>query len=233
MITDALKYLVGLGAANRHEVYGEEYCDKMLLPVKPSTCASLNVSTLTAVVDYILEVPDRPIPARPIIVIEGPTLVQVISPLMAHEVRNNYVTSEPSLPAFRVDNWTPLDQFVPMIQSGFTDNYGQPSLIKTLAHISDETSIKTVDDGTSQQVEVREGIKKKYANLPNPVVLQPYATFPEIEQPEIPYVLRLNRQNGVQARLIEADGGAWEAACILRIKEYLANLVDDKAVILA
>lgn len=233
MIADALKYLVSLGAAKRHEVHGEEYSDKPLYPVKPSTCAGLEVSTLTAVVDYILECPDNPAHIKPIIVIERPTLVQIISPLMSHEVRNNYIMSEPLLPQLNISSWSPLDQFVPMIQSGFTSNYDQPALIKTLAHISDETSIRAIDDGTSQQVEVRQGIRKEYADLPNPVALQPYATFPEIEQPKIPYVLRLNKQNGVAARLIIADGNAWEAGCILKIKEYLAEHVGDKAVILA
>ncbi len=64
--------------------------------------------------------------------------------------------------------------------------------------------------------------------VPNPVILAPYRTFPEIEQVESKFIFRM--QEGPNAALYEADGGAWKNEAMRRIKEYLVeNLKELKA----
>ena len=70
-------------------------------------------------------------------------------------------------------------------------------------------------------------IKRGLANVediivPNPVKLQPFRTFHEVEQPEIEFVFRMkNGSSGVSCALFEADGGAWKFNAVHSIAEYL------------
>ena len=59
------------------------------------------------------------------------------------------------------------------------------------------------------------------AEVPNPVTLAPYRTFPEIEQVESKFIFRM--KEGPLAAIFEADGGAWKNEAMKRIKEYLVE----------
>jgi hypothetical protein len=61
--------------------------------------------------------------------------------------------------------------------------------------------------------------------VPNPVVLAPFRTFPEIKQPESKFIFRM--QSGPRAALYEADGGAWRNEAMSGIKEYLQDMLAD------
>jgi len=68
--------------------------------------------------------------------------------------------------------------------------------------------------------------------VPNPVVLAPFRTFPEVIQPESKFIFRM--QSGPQAALFEADGGAWRNEAMGRIKTYLEeqlNVIESIRVI--
>ena len=89
----------------------------------------------------------------------------------------------------------------------------------------------------SQSVTVKTGIASvSNVKVPNPVVLRPYRTFTEIEQPESRFIFRM--QEGGLCALFEADGGAWEKKAVINIKEYLSDklskeIENGQAVILA
>jgi hypothetical protein len=57
--------------------------------------------------------------------------------------------------------------------------------------------------------------------LPNPIALQPFRTFIEIEQPESIFVVRAHK--GPEFSLFLADGGLWKLKAIQSIKEYFRN----------
>ncbi len=58
--------------------------------------------------------------------------------------------------------------------------------------------------------------------IPKPMVLRPFRTFCEIEQPESKFIVRVRDRHGdFQIALFEADGGAWEMSAIHRIREYM------------
>ncbi|MDR2054492.1 MAG: hypothetical protein LBQ10_01270 [Desulfovibrio sp.] len=51
------------------------------------------------------------------------------------------------------------------------------------------------------------------------MMLRPYRTFNEVEQPVSPFVFRA--QEGPRFALIEADNGAWESVAMKSIKEFM------------
>ena len=109
-----------------------------------------------------------------------------------------------------------------MLQSGIADNDDKKLLLKFTGLIQEEAVKKTGDDGVSQAVTIKTGVATVGdAVVPNPVILAPYRTFPEIEQVESKFIFRM--QEGPYAALYEADGGAWKNEAMRRIKEYLVK----------
>lgn len=83
-------------------------------------------------------------------------------------------------------------------------------------------NIKIVDE-CEAKVEIDE---KFYIGVvvPNPVTLAPYRTFVEVKQPESKFVFRMRKsEEGPQAALFEADGGAWKIEAMQRVKEFLED----------
>lgn len=62
---------------------------------------------------------------------------------------------------------------------------------------------------------------KGEALIPNPVVLKPYRTFLEVDQPESAFIFRMKEGHGVECAIFEADGGAWMMEAMQNIKAYL------------
>ena len=89
-------------------------------------------------------------------------------------------------------------------------------------NIQADTTANYSDDGTSQKTTIKSGIANNTdVIVPNPVILRPYRTFNEVEQPESAYVFRIkDSERGPMFKLVEADGGIWKAAAMKKIKEF-------------
>lgn len=71
-------------------------------------------------------------------------------------------------------------------------------------------------------VEARQGIALKERVEVRPrVVLQPFRTFLEVDQPESEFLLRVDAEKGVG--LFEADGGVWKLEAKKNIAAYFAK----------
>lgn len=99
--------------------------------------------------------------------------------------------------------------------------------------IVQNAEVKTADDGISQRVTTRTGVARiGEIDLPNPVTLKPYRTFPEADQPESDFVFRVRQIEGkVGIALFEADGGRWKLQAALNIKEWLTSNIPGVRVI--
>ena len=97
-------------------------------------------------------------------------------------------------------------------------------LMKFAGTVENGTLAQYGDDGITQKATIKTGIASKGdAVVPNPVILRPFRTFVEVEQPESAFVFRM-REGGrgeIECAIFEADGGAWKNAAMKRIKEYL------------
>ena len=118
-----------------------------------------------------------------------------------------------------------------MLQSSFVDEgegNDKPLILKFTGLVKDE-AVKTIgDDGVTQSATIKTGITTVgNAQVPNPVILAPYRTFPEIEQPLSKFIFRMKNDRGPEAALFEADGKAWRNKAIRDIKEYLEKALED------
>ncbi len=182
--------------------------------------ATLTVSTLTGLVDYVKNNIDE-LEGKLLIQVKSPREVALYSQLNVDQEREKYISAEAILPDNVVyERFLDTERFNIMLQSSFVENKDKDALLKYTGLITDDTVKSFGDDGVSQQVTVKTGVASvSQAVVPNPVTLAPFRTFPEIEQPESKFIFRM--KEGPSAALFEADGGAWRNKAILGIKEYL------------
>ncbi|MGC4441273.1 hypothetical protein ABXW85_20645, partial [Streptococcus suis] len=71
-----------------------------------------------------------------------------------------------------------------------------------------ESGSEIEDNGVSQVATVTSGVASlAKGKAPNPVLLRPYRTFAEVEQPASQFVFRIDKQ--ARMALFEADGKRW------------------------
>lgn len=219
---EALEYLVKLGYEQDVLIETEQglFSKTRLERVKFPKVETLQVSTLTSIVDYINSGTDDA-PRTYLIQIVNPRRVKLLTELGPDYERNLIMQAEAMLPDnVTYDYFLDTERFNIMLQSGFADTKDKALLLKFTGLIRDEAVKETGDDGISQKVTIKTGVASVgEAEVPNPVTLAPYRTFPEIEQVESKFIFRM--QEGPRAAIYEADGGAWRNEAMDKIKEYL------------
>jgi hypothetical protein len=107
-------------------------------------------------------------------------------------------------------------------------------VFEIVGNLKTEAVTTVADDGVTQQATAKAGVvRAANVHVPNPVMLRPYRTFREVEQPTSPFVLRL--RGGGEGRmpscaLFECDGGQWRLDAIKAVKEWLQGELPDVAV---
>lgn len=220
MIKEALKYLINLGNVDIHEIDTQSFSTQPLHLIKESIPSTLNVRSLSGLVEYLKSDFDVDQFAKRMIQVVGPTEVEVYSSFNGNYNRNHYLTASALLPSFTFDRWYDSEDFNIKLQSAFVKNEDRDIMLKVVGNIKEENVRQIGDDGVSQSVQAKVGVATvATVVVPNPVVLAPFRTFVEVEQPESEFIFRM--QNGPRCALFEADGGAWKLSAMKNIKEYL------------
>lgn len=200
---------------------------KDVSPLLEPTPAPVHAATLTAVVDYLNRNPDDLDLAALLIHVRGPRDVEVVSSLAGpFRQRHVYLKASPATPSFAFDRNLDPEQFVIGLQTCFADDEHRAMVLRCVGNLNKEESARVQDDGVTQTVSMRKGINRKdWEELPSPIVLRPFRTFPEVEQPESAFILRVD--NEMRPALLEADGGAWKLKAMQHIAEYLRGRVPE------
>ena len=225
---EALEFLINEGENKEPiiELSQGTFSKTSLSRVTEPTASTLTVSTLTGLVDYIKTNVDS-LQGKLLIHVASPTRVLLYSPLNDDRDREEYISAEAILPNnIHYARYLDTETFNIMLQSSFVTNKDKEILLKYTGLVKDEAVKNIGDDGISQAVTIKTGVASvAQAEVPNPVTLAPYRTFPEIAQPESKFIFRM--KEGPSAALFEADGGAWRNKAILDIKAYLEKELKD------
>jgi hypothetical protein len=179
------------------------------------------VNTLTGLVDYLNGQADQYSTETLFVHVTGPHSVSVFSTLN-ERVRDFYIKAEARVPHITFERFLETEQFNIMLQSCFEKTDDLIKILKIVGTVKEENVRTTGDDGVTQTVTAKAGIARyDDVDLPNPVVLVPYRTFMEVEQPASKFVFRM--QDGPKAALFEADGGAWKLEAMQNIRKYLKD----------
>lgn len=221
----ALEYLVGLGKVQVMEIDGQKYSPVGLNHVKVPKVEGIKVNSLTGLVDYLKSKFDDNAFEGTMVHVASESQVKLVSNIMDDSGRETYMVADAFSPNFNFGSFYGVESFIIAMQSCFVPNEDSGKILKVVGNIKEEAVKQTSDDGISQAVMAKSGIATvEMVFVPNPVILAPYRTFVEIEQPESKFVFRMKQgQNGSgpQCALFEADGGAWRLEAMKEIKEFL------------
>jgi len=234
MIKEAIQYVNGLVKPNVEEINGFKYSDKSLHRInEPVISEEFKIKTLSGVVDYVNQNPDDLKDIR--IVIEDFNKVKVYSGLTNEKSRPLVLRSiAESVDLSRnVNTKMDAELFNAFIQTHFIQDKSTQDIFSITGNLETESGLKTEDDGISQNVVVKTSvISKEKISIKNPIMLRPYRTFPEIEQPQSAYVLRIYQGNN--AELKTTENHIWINEAVKSIKVYLKeNIKEENVIIIA
>lgn len=235
--SDAVKAMQDSVKTEIIEVGDWTYVTRPVFDPPPSRVTeAFEVNTLSGLVDYIERGKDD-FGNGLIVHVKSESKVEVVSNYWGRfKQRDQYACASVqdlfghSGSSFAFGRFQKVEDFIIGVQAFFVDTDDRAALLKVVGSIKEETVKNTGDDGVSQMVTAKSGIHRvEDVQVPNPVVLRPFRTFREIEQPASPFVLRL--QNGPTCALFEADGGIWRLTAIQAIKAYLTDNLEGVTVI--
>lgn len=237
MLKDAMKFLMDQMRETITDVEDRPYSHLQLTPVLDSMPKALGIHTLTGISDYLAENTDGLHLDNLLVHVSDAKNVALYQRLSGpFNQRPCFLEATHGENQFDFNRFMDVEQFVIELQAKFVQDEMTALILQVVGNITDGVVNTFADDGVTQQVTSKSGVGRVInANIPNPVVLQPYRTFSEIEQPVGRFVLRLRSGNGERrpdVALFEADGGAWKMEAIKRIQKWLRDhLPEDVAVI--
>lgn len=117
------------------------------------------------------------------------------------------------------------------LRSIFQSTEDRDYLLNMLASVTSEATVTSNDNGLNQQVTVNKGIANIQRERVKSIVrLKPYRTFPEVEQPESEFLVRLSTdsEGGIRVALYEADGGMWKLDACRAVAAYLRSYLEKE-----
>lgn len=209
----------------KEEINGATYTNKNLTRVEEPISRALETTTLTSIVDYIKENVDSIKDGNIIVHVMSYDKVSIKKELNSDKRRECVIVAEALTPSIVTDRFIDPERFNIMLQSSFIENEDRNKLLKVSGNIKEENVKSVGDDGVSQSAAIKVGVASvAEVVIPNPVILAPFRTFPEVIQPESKFIFRM--QTGPQCALYEADGGAWRNVAMESIKEYLKSRLE-------
>jgi len=220
MIRAALEYLVKLGNAETKEIDGQTFSTQPLHVVEEPTATAIPVRSLSGLVDYVQSNFDVEEPFM--IHVASPTRVNCFTAINNNYNRSTFIKAEALIPNFDFSYWYDVENFIINLQSAFIKNEDRDVMLRVVGNITEE-NVKTYgDNGISQSVVAKTGVATvEEVDVPNPVSLQPYRTFVEVEQPKSNFIFRM--KDGPRCSIHEADGGAWKLQAMKNIEDYLTK----------
>ena len=230
MLKDFVDRILSLAPPQTVQVNELPYSSEKLSLVEPPVDESVEVVTLTGVVELIKGQLDN---------LElGAHLIHVISPEQVRLIgrtcdpfgrRHARVIAELTKSTHWFGQWMAPEVFIIWLQSGFVPERGElTDLLRLVSSLTAEAVSLSEDDGISQKAITRRGVAFKQEVVIKPrVPLAPYRTFREVAQPMSDFLLRLRRQDDEDGlpscALFEADGGRWKLEAMLAIKQWLED----------
>jgi hypothetical protein len=238
-----VRSIVDLAAPTRFTVAGLEYSSDALYMLKPPLAPLVEVSTLQGFVDGITNGIENFAEEGVVALVVNPTTVDLVRKV-ADTYGQRQVLLRASLPkgveTFKFGSWHDPENFTISVQANFQRSAIEAAdgavigdtdyVLRIASHISAEMVTLSQDDGIAQNITVKQGIAlKAQEQMKSRVMLSPYRTFPEINQPLSTFVFRVRHQGGevIHLALFEADGGRWRIGAAAEVATWLTGKIPE------
>jgi hypothetical protein len=236
---DASRPLFEVVAGRPFKVHPDGSTEPLLEPSAPP----MVVHSLEGLVDYAgigldeVGLEGGEFPNGLVVQIFGPRDVRLVSHIFGpHRQRDAYARATPADgDRFAFGKYMDPETFVVALSSQFEAAGDRADVLATVGNLRDEAVRSLSDDGVTQRASVRTGLAKiEEVEIKNPVALQPFRTFADVEQPSGLFVLRM--RGGGEGKppsiaLFEVDDGKWRQEAISRIRAYFVEHLESIPVI--
>lgn len=224
------------------ELNGFHYKRRDFSLIKPPKAETLQLNSLSGLIDYVkmtatAEKTDKP----DFILIDGLNGVKLCTDLNSVKEREIIANvSSGGFPYYDVvskatgkHNYFDADRFNICLQSLFEQDAYRSELLSIVSNVDNQESINQQDNGSTQTVTVKQGIRfVGEKDIPNPVKLAPF-TYPDIEPVSVEYVIRARKSGsgGVEFAMFECDGGKWITKLNGTIADFLKGQLPNTPII--
>lgn len=194
---------------------------------------TLDVSTLTGLVEYILGNRDGISNQGLLIQVVNAKSVRLIGPTDEQGGREVYAQATYYPEDIKLGFALEIEDQIIQLLTLFDDQADRNLVVKLIGNITDNSVTTVVDDGHSQEVTTRKGLGGfQNTQVQNPVRLAPFATFPDIMQPTGPFMVRLNKREGKlpTVTVLQIAKKQLEEETIREIKEFLNDQLQQNGV---
>ena len=234
MLAKMIDKIVSLKETKTFEIGGQTYTDGHLTRIPPHVDRpeSISVSGLDGVCKLIRTELEK-VGTTIMVQAKSYKSVEVMTTYLPDFSRNILYRAEADAPGIYT-GFRSREVALIELRSLFIPNEGTAYLLDLLGRMTDEKSVSTNDNGVTQTVEARQGVALNALVEVKPrVMLRPFRTFLEVEQPESEFLLRVDPDEGIG--FFEADGGIWKLEAKKNIADYflknMGNLIDAGKVV--
>ena len=227
-----VKEIVDLATPATFTANSVTYSTKTEQPIQDPLPAIMQVHSLSGLVDYLtsgmdfdLDKSEPPVS----ILISDHESVTVFGELTENSLhRRAFCLAAPvkSNKGSIINRFVPVADMMIALQTRFVQDETMEKLMSIIGNVRGEDSRTFADDGVSQTATVKSGGGTlSDVPLPKRVMLKPFRTFLEIEQPESEFVLRMdfNNEDDIRVALFETDDLHWRIKAMEKIKDWLAQ----------
>ena len=219
MLAKMIDKIVSLKETKTFEIGGQTYTDGHLTRIPPHVDRpeAISVSGLDGVCKLIRTELEK-VGTTIMVQAKSYKSVEVMTTYLPDFSRNILYRAEADAPGIYT-GFRSREVALIELRSLFIPNEGTAYLLDLLGRMTDEKSVRTNDNGVTQTVEARQGVSlNAMVDVKPRVMLRPFRTFLEVEQPESEFLLRVDPEEGIG--FFEADGGIWKLEAKKNIADY-------------
>jgi len=192
---------------------------------------TVSVRTLTGFVDYLATKQcvdsweDRDV----VINVENHSRIIAFSkPFGELNSHSDIIVATLDRPEFEFGKWMDPESFNIALAAMFIETKDLDRVMAYAGKITIDTGVNVEDDGVTQRASVKKGITGGLTEsiaAPSRVILKPYRTFDEVDQPESKFIfrVRVKGEASIECALFEADAGAWKNTAANSVKTWLIS----------
>lgn len=219
VLSNFVDKLLALQENKIHTINGQTYTEKELERVPPHVDRpkSFRVTGLDSVCKMIQKEIDQ-LNVGIFVQVTAFNQVEVWTTYLEDFSRNCLYDVDCDVPGFR-EGFKEQEKMIIQLKSLFAPSKEVDYLLDLLSRMTKESGVTSTDNGVTQVVEAKKGISlKEQVTIKPRVVLKPFRTFLEVEQPESEFIVRINEEGEIG--LFEADGGVWKLEAKRNIAAY-------------
>lgn len=226
MLAKMIDKIVSLKETKIFEIGGQTYADASLTRIPPHVDRPdcISVSGLDSICKLIRTELEK-VGTTIMVQVKSNDTVEVMTTYLSDFSRNTLYRAKADAPGLYT-GFRGREVALIELRSLCIPNEGTAYLLDLLSRMTNENSVSTNDNGVTQTVKARQGVAlNALIEIKPRVMLRPFRTFLEVEQPESEFLLRVDPDEGIG--FFEADGGIWKLEAKKNIADYFLKNMGD------